>query len=61
MQSVPADEDREKAAHGNEVPRGRARATLGGRFHLGKTRQVQVPLSVGSGRYLLGVGRSLPH
>ena len=33
LQSVPADEDREKAAHRNEVPRGRARATLGDRFH----------------------------
>ena len=61
MQSVPADEDREKAAHWNEVLRGRARATLGDRFHWGKTRQVQVSLSVGSGRYLLGVGKSLPH
>ena len=30
---VPADEDREKAALGNEVLRGRARATLGDRFH----------------------------
>ena len=30
---MPADEDREKAAHGNEVPRGRARATWGDRFH----------------------------
>ena len=54
---MPADEDREKATHWNEVLRGRARATLGDR----KTRQVQVSLSVGSGRYLLGVGRNLPH
>ena len=30
---MPADEDREKAAHWNEVLRGRARATLGDRFH----------------------------
>ena len=58
---MPADEGREKAAHGDEAPRGRARAALGGRFHWGEARQVQVPLSVGSGRYLLGVGRSLPH
>ena len=33
LQNMPADEDREKAAHWNEVPRGRARATLGDRFH----------------------------
>ena len=33
LQSVPADEDREKTAHGNEVLRERARATLGDRFH----------------------------
>ena len=37
---MPADEDREKAAHGNEVLNGRARATLGDRFHCGKARQV---------------------
>ena len=30
---MPADEDREKTALGNEVLRGRARATLGDRFH----------------------------
>ena len=33
LQSMPADEDRENVAHGNEVLRGRARATLGDRFH----------------------------
>ena len=33
LQSMPADEDREKAAQWKEVPRGRARATLGDRFH----------------------------
>ena len=33
LQSKPADEDREKAAHWNQAPRGRARATLGDRFH----------------------------
>ena len=60
LQSVPADEDSEEAAHGNEVPRGRARATVGDRFHFGKARQVQVLLSVSSGRYLLRVGGSLP-
>ena len=58
---MPANEGREEGAHGNEVLRGRARATLGDRFHWGKARQVRVPLSVGSGRYLLGVGRGLPH
>ena len=31
---MPADEDREKAAHRNEVPRGRARATLGYKISL---------------------------
>ena len=50
---MPADEGREEAAHGNEVPRRKARATLGDRFHWGKARQVQVWLPVGSGRYLL--------
>ena len=30
---MSADEDREKAAHWNEVPRRRARATLGDTFH----------------------------
>ena len=29
---MPTDEDRKKAAHGNKVLRGRARATLGDRF-----------------------------
>ena len=33
LQSMPGDGDSEKAAHGNEVLRGRARATLGDRFH----------------------------
>ena len=30
---MPADEDKEKAAHWNEVLRGRARTTLGDKFH----------------------------
>ena len=33
LQSMPADEDREKAAHRNEVQRERARETLRDRFH----------------------------